>query len=257
MLYIREGFPEINEIVKCIVTKIYGNTVFVNVDEYKKEGILTISEVAPGRIRNLREYVVKNKTIICKVLRVDKINKRIDVSLRRVPIIVMKDKLEIIKKEEFSERVYKMIGEKLNLSKDELFEKTYEEIFDEFDTIYSALENIMMDNSKISIFKKLTSNQKDIFVEIINEKIKPEIFIFKKKFYLQTTALDGVDKIKEVIEETLEEIKIKDIKIIYLAAGKFEATFQNKLKIDVEKQMKLFFDTLKENSKKQQIIFRI
>ena len=100
MLYTKDGFPEINEIVKCSVTKIYGNTTFVQVDEYEKEGVLTISEIAPGRIRNLRDHVTENKTIVCKVLRVDEKGKRIDVSLRRVPVPVMREKLEQIKKED-------------------------------------------------------------------------------------------------------------------------------------------------------------
>ena len=100
MLYTKDGYPQINEIVLCTVKKIYGNTVFVDLNEYEKEGVLTISEIAPGRIRNLRDHVTEAKQIVCKVLRVDEKHNRIDVSLRRVPIPVMKDKLEEIKKEE-------------------------------------------------------------------------------------------------------------------------------------------------------------
>ena len=98
MLYTKEGYPDINEIVVCTVIKIYGNSTFVRLDEYEKEGVLTISEIAPGRIRNLRDHVTENKTIVCKVLRVDERQNRIDVSLRRVPIPVMREKLEEIKK---------------------------------------------------------------------------------------------------------------------------------------------------------------
>ena len=41
-----------------------------------------LSEIAPGRIRNLREYVVTKKRIICKILRIS--GERIYLSLRRV-----------------------------------------------------------------------------------------------------------------------------------------------------------------------------
>ena len=76
MLYTKDGYPEVNEIVVCTVRKIYGNSTFVYLTEYEKEGVLTISEIAAGRIRNLRDHVVEDKTIICKILRVDKKQKR-------------------------------------------------------------------------------------------------------------------------------------------------------------------------------------
>jgi translation initiation factor 2 alpha subunit (eIF-2alpha) len=68
-------------VVLCTVTKIVGTSVFVKLDDYNKEATIITSEIAPGRIRNLRDYVVPNKKIVCKILRID--NKgQIDLSLR-------------------------------------------------------------------------------------------------------------------------------------------------------------------------------
>ena len=72
---------EEGEIVLCTVDKIIGTTVFVKI-EGNGEGTITTSEIAPGRIRNLRDYVSPGRKIVCKVLRVD-VNK-ISLSLRRV-----------------------------------------------------------------------------------------------------------------------------------------------------------------------------
>jgi translation initiation factor 2 alpha subunit (eIF-2alpha) len=215
MLYTKDGFPEVNEIVLCEVTKIYGNSTFVQLLEYEKEGVLTISEIAPGRIRNLRDHVVENKVIVCKVLRVDPRLNRIDVSLRRVPIIVMKDKQEQIKKEEYSERIYmdvaKEVSDKdlkdekeLEKAKDALFENTYEPIFEEYETVYDALYDIMIDNSKLDMFTKIDQKTKDAFLKIINERIKPEQVVFKESFSLKSTAGDGVNQIKDVITKCLK-----------------------------------------------------
>ncbi len=222
MLYIKDGYPEVNEIVLCTVQKIYGNTTFVYLNEYEKEGVLTISEIAPGRIRNLRDHVIENKQIICKVLRVDEKNKRIDVSLRRVPIPVMKDKLEQIKKEEFSDKVYSEISKKLGMTKDDLFEKTYEPIFENYETVFEVLYEIMLENNKVSMFEQLTDKEKKVFVEIINEKIKPEQVIFKEKFNVNSKAQEGVEIIKNAITEVLNELNYEKINISYLAAGRFE-----------------------------------
>ena len=65
-------FPEEGEIVLCTVIKIMGTTVFVHLDDYNREGVVSTSEVAPGRIRNIRDYVTINKKIVCKILRIDR-----------------------------------------------------------------------------------------------------------------------------------------------------------------------------------------
>ena len=72
---------EVGDIVMCTVERIVGTTVFVKIDG-DGEGSIILSEIAPGRIRNLRDYVVPKKVIICKVLRVSA--DRIELSLRRV-----------------------------------------------------------------------------------------------------------------------------------------------------------------------------
>ena len=52
------------------VTKIEYHSVFVELDEYGKTALIHISEISPGRIRNIRDFVkVEDKKIVCKVLK--------------------------------------------------------------------------------------------------------------------------------------------------------------------------------------------
>jgi translation initiation factor 2 subunit 1 len=222
MLYTKDGFPEVNEIVKCTVKTISSdNVVFVSVDEYEKEGILTIQEIAPGRIRNLRDHVMEGKVIICKVIRVDLKQKRIDVSLRRVNVQARKEKLEEIKKEEFSEKFYIDAGKILNMSKDDLFEKTYEVIFDKYDSVFEALYDVMLNNEKVEMFKNLNKEQQQKFLEIINDRIKPEKITIKREFFISSDDMDGLKKIKDSISKALDFIKHKDSFVTYLAASHY------------------------------------
>lgn len=257
MLYTKDGYPEINEIVYCTVKKIYGNTTFVYLNEYEKEGVLTISEIAPGRIRNLRDHVIENKVIICKVLRVDSKQNRIDVSLRRVPIPVMKDKLDEIKKEEFSEKIYMDVGKELNETKDSLFEKTYEEIFENYNTVFEALYEIMLDNKKISVLSKLSDKEKETFIKVINDRIKPEEVVLKKKFHLSSTKPDGVGLVKNAIKCSTSPLKYDKINIYYVAAGEYAVTITHE---DIKSADKMF-NSLKNNlileSKKQDLDLKI
>jgi len=63
MLLKKEGFPEEDELVLCTVTKIFHNGVFVDLDEYNKGGMIHISEVSPGRIRTLSDFVKEGTKI--------------------------------------------------------------------------------------------------------------------------------------------------------------------------------------------------
>ena len=269
MLYTKDGFPEVNEIVLCEVTKIYGNSTFVQLLEYEKEGVLTISEIAPGRIRNLRDHVVENKVIVCKVLRVDPRLNRIDVSLRRVPIIVMKDKQESIKKEEYSERIYMDVVKELNpgkesmsdkeleKAKDTLFENTYEPIFEEYETVYDALYDVMIDNSKLDMFTKIDQKTKDAFLKIINERIKPDEVLFKETFSLKCTDSEGVNIIKDAIGNSLKPLNYEKISVIYTAAGEFAITITH----DDMKSAQRLFDKFRDNlvviAKEKKMILKI
>ena len=84
MLQKKKGFPESDELVFCTVTSVQSHSVFVKLEEYGVGGMIHISEVAPGRIRNIRDFVVENKPVVCKVTSINQERGHIDLSLRRV-----------------------------------------------------------------------------------------------------------------------------------------------------------------------------
>ena len=110
----KEGFPEEGELLLCTVTKIFGHSVFVNVEDYNRSGMIHISEISPGRIRNLRDYVVEGKKVVCVVLRVNKEKGHIDLSLRRVNESQKRKKLEDIKQEQKSEKIIETVAQELH-----------------------------------------------------------------------------------------------------------------------------------------------
>src|SRR3989344_4288149 len=102
---------EIGDIVLCTVTRIESTIVFVNIDG-NGDGTIVTSEIAPGRIRNLRDYVVPNKKIICKILRITQ-SGNVELSLRRVTQKETKELLNQYKLEKNYEGIIKnILGEK-------------------------------------------------------------------------------------------------------------------------------------------------
>jgi translation initiation factor 2 alpha subunit (eIF-2alpha) len=96
---------EIGDILLCTVDRIVGTVVFVKIEGEKREGSIILSEVAPGRIRNLRAHVVPKKKIACKVLRISQ--NRIDLSLRRVTQKEKKEIIELFKQEKSYKSIFK------------------------------------------------------------------------------------------------------------------------------------------------------
>ena len=124
---------EVGDIVLCTVDRIVGTNVFVKIHAGTKEieGCIVTSEIAPGRIRNIRDYVVPKKKIVCKILRIS--GDRIDLSLRRVTQKEQKEIKEQDNQEKSYESILKsVLGEKSG----EIMEKIQKR-----DSIYNFLQN--------------------------------------------------------------------------------------------------------------------
>ena len=125
MLLRKQGFPEDNELLLCTVTKVQFHSVFVNIDEYGKSGMIHISEVSPGRIRNIRDYVKEGKKVVCLVLKVNQEKGHIDLSLRRVNEGQKRAKVDEIKKEQVSEKIIEFVAKKSGLDVRKLFDEDH------------------------------------------------------------------------------------------------------------------------------------
>jgi len=196
-----DKFPEVEELVLCTVDQIMGTTVFVKLDNYGKTGVIATSEIAPGRIRNLRDYVVPNKKIVCKVLRIDKEKGHIDLSLRRVS---QKDTREIIEKFN-KERAANTI---LNLASKKV-EEISEKIKKKYNSLFEFLEKAKENESIISEFFNKEDSEK--ISSLIKERIKAKKIEVKKKISVSTIAPNGINIIKGALNR-------KDVSISYLGA---------------------------------------
>jgi len=174
---------EEGDIVLCTVDKIVRTNVFVHIEGHG-EGTIILSEIAPGRIRNIRNYVVPKKKIVCKVLRIKKGN--IDLSLRRVSKKERKEKLEEVKQEKSYSSIIKSVVK----------DKTEEIII-----------KIKKGDDLLSFFQEAKENPKkleEFFTKIDSKKIldilntqKQKRAIVKKEISLITKKPDGLNLIKK------------------------------------------------------------
>lgn len=212
MFFKNAGFPEVDELVLVTVTKVNPNSVFVTLDHYGgRTGLIHISEISPGRIRNIRDFVIEGKKVVCKVLKIDKELGHIDLSLRRVTEIQRREFLDSIKQEQKAEKLIAVFAEQNKLPK-ETSAKITSDIKKEYERLHDFFSDLVEDNVKAEDVVKDKLAKK--FEEFIKERIKPEEAELKGKVRITLFDSDGAEQVKKILKEVEENTVIK-----YLGAG--------------------------------------
>lgn len=237
-----EKFPEEDEVLFGTVDRITGTSVFVKLEEYGKEGVISFSEVAPGRIRNIRDYVRIGQKIVVKVLRVNREKAHIDLSLRRVSA---KEKKEIIdenkKKKEFEAIVNLVIKnkDKVESSMNELKKKIkFKEFFSKFISEPKEVE---------ALLKEAGFSEEELkkVMEIMAEKIKEKKVIVKSKLSLSCEASDGIERIKSL----LLALEKGGATASYLGAPNYLVSVENTDYKEANKKLKELLESLNLKAK--------
>lgn len=243
MFYKKDNFPEEDELVICTVQKILPHSVFCTLDEYKiKEGLLHISEVSPGRIRNIRDYVIEGKKIICKILHVDKEKNQIDLSLRRVSLTARKQKDKEYKQEQKAEKLLESLAEKLNINLEEAYKKVGYAIIDKYGLIHPFFQEISEKDesllTNIGVDKKIA----EMLTKIIKEKIKASEVKISAVLTLKSYEENGIEVIKKILKN-IKDINL-NISINYISAPKYGITIKSKDYKEAEEIFKKISDEL-------------
>ena len=208
--------PEEGELVKCTVTSVQSHSIFVRIDDYGINGMIHISEVAPGRIRNMRDYVVEGKSVICKVLRVNLERGHVDLSLRRVSESQRRNKVNEIKKEKLAEKLVEVVAFNLNMKSEELYSAISEKVHEHFYLLFECFSEVARGNFSISELK-LPKNVSDELKKVILDRLKPEVVISSGRMVLESYAPDGV----EVVKAALKQAADLGSEVKYLGGGAY------------------------------------
>ncbi|MEM3091502.1 MAG: hypothetical protein QXU39_02510 [Candidatus Pacearchaeota archaeon] len=231
--------PEIGDIVLCTVDRIVGTNVFVKIDSLGgKEGFIVFSEIAPGRIRNIRDYVVPQKKIICKILRAS--GDRIELSLRRVTQKEQKELKERYSQEKGYENVLKSV-----LGKES--EKIIKKITESY-SLYDFLQEAKENPKKLEEFVGKDNAKK--IISILNAA-KPKKFILKKEIFLRTIEPDGIFLIKEFLKN------IKNVEIKYLSGGRYSLKKESEDIKRADQELQKELEELEKKAKNKGIEFSI
>ena len=217
--------PEEGELVYATVTEITPYGVYVSLDEYDGlKGFLHISEISTGWVRNISRYVKENQKLVLKVIRVNKVRREVDLSLRQVTDEERRAKMLQIKRAEKARNVFNTVRMRLNLTEEE--EAKYEDtILEEYDDLYEALEALVAKGAKAFEGLNLPAEYVATLEQVAKEKITLPSVNIKGVIEARSLSPNGIDIIKEALDAA-EKVKSggAEVKIIYLAASKYMIT---------------------------------
>ena len=250
MLLKKEGFPEDDELVICTVTKVLPHSVFVNVDEYSKQGMIHISEVSPGRIRNIRDFVKESKKIVCKVLKTNQEKGYIDLSLRRVTETQKRKKIDDIKQEQVAEKIIEFAARDLKISVNKLFEDIVNSVLKKYVSLPDYFQQVVTDTSKIND-AGLDEKASKKLEELIKLRIKKESVKLEGRLKLSSYAKNGLDVVKSALKKAENAGKEK-ASIKYLGGGFYNLVINANDYKEAEKLLKDTTETAIEFIKKNE-----
>jgi len=232
---------EEGQIVLCTVDKILGTTVFVKIQD-NLEGTITTSEISPGRIRNLRDYVIPGKKIVCKILKIH--GEKIYLSLRRVKQNEKKELLDKVSKEKSYKAILKTV-----LGSDES-----KPIIENITQDYSIIEffEIIKENPKILEKYTKKADSEKILKILDSKKEKPKKI--KQIFRLSSSSPEGIKIVKNILKESCKDSKCD---ISYLAAGKYNLSITGQDFKGIKSEVNSTLNSLEKFAKKEHCEFSL
>ncbi|HII15523.1 MAG TPA: translation initiation factor IF-2 subunit alpha [Nanoarchaeota archaeon] len=213
MVYMKKGVPEEGELVLCTVRKILPHSVFVDLVEYgNREAMIHISEIAPGRIRNIRDYVKEDKEVVCKVLQLNRDRGTIDLSLRRVSLQQRLKKEDEFKQEQKSEKILEVVAQKLKTTLQDVYEKAGNKIKEEYGTLTACFHDVSVNGESVLKEMGLPENYVTELFEVIKERIKPPEARVVAELTLESNDESGVEAIRKALKAGETAIKENNYK---------------------------------------------
>jgi len=223
-----EGWPDPGELVVGKVDEIEDFGVFVDLEEYRdKRGLIHVSEVASGWIKNIRDHVNLDQTVVCKVLDVDTDAQQIDLSLKDVNDHQRSDKIQEWKNEQKADNWLELaFGEDIA---DEEFRRIAGALLDEFATLYDAFEQSAIHGHEALENVDLSEDERDAIVETARENVSVPYVTVTGYLSLESADSDGVDTVRETLQvaegngEVPDEV---DLDVTYVGAPEYRIRVQ-------------------------------
>jgi translation initiation factor 2 subunit 1 len=223
-----EGWPDEGELVVGKVDDIEDFGVFVDLEEYQgKRGLVHVSEVASGWIKNVRDHVNEDQTVVAKVLDVDTDSQQIDLSLKDVNDHQRSDKIQDWKNEQKADKWLTLaFGEDMA---DDQFRRIANGLLADFGSLYDVFEQAAIHGHEALDGTDLDDEDIDAIVETARENVSVPYVTVTGYVTLTSPDSDGVDDVKEALQAAEGNGEVPDeadLDVTYVGAPEYRLRVQ-------------------------------
>ncbi len=214
-----DDFPSRGELIIGTVKEINPNSVFVSLDEYEKEGMIHISEIAKKWVRDIRDWVTVDKKIVCQVKDVREEKDQIDLSLKEVDERAKNRRMQEWKRDERGEEFLEEMAEEREISLDEIYEEVGFELQENFRDMLEPFEIAVRKGTEELVKRGVDEEWVGDIKKIGDENISRKTERLDERFTLRVWEPDGIEIIRSAFGEVGEE---NDVEFKYITAPEYE-----------------------------------
>ncbi len=210
----RQGYPKRFELVVCRITKIFPHSALAELVEYRKKGLIHVSEVALRWVRNIREFIKLNQYVVCQVMRVD--GEDISLSVKRVRKEESERRLNEFKRETKAEKALELTAKDMKKSLDQAYDEVGYILQEEFGSIYRAFE-FAVKNPDLLKTKGVPAGWLEPIIKTAQKSVSEKEYEVKAKLDLRCYGSRGVETIKKALLDAEGE----GLEVRYVSAPRY------------------------------------
>ncbi len=259
MVRMRKELPDVGELVVATVKQVFEYGAYLILDEYNSmEAYLPWSEVASKWVRNIRDVIREGQKVVVKVIRVNRRNKQVDVSLKRVFDNERRRKMLEWKRAVRAEKILELAAKKIGKTLDEAYEKAGWKLEDYYGEIYAGLEQAVMRGPE----GLKEAGIEEPWLSALYEEATRHIEVKKVKITgtltLRSLSPDGVNRIRRVLSEPLSKLSLDEntsIRVYTAGAPRYKIEVTSTDYKTAEKVLASYIRSAEKLSKKLSVEF--
>ncbi len=222
------GWPNPGELVVGRVDEIEDFGVFIDLEEYEnKRGLVHVSEVASGWIKNVRDHVNTDQMVVCKVIEVDESAQQVDLSIKDVNDHQRSDKIQDWKNDQKADKWMEIaFGEDID---DDSFRRIANELIDQHGSLYAGFEQAAIHGPEALDRTDLDEGEIDAIVETARKNVSVPYVTVTGYVDLEAPGGNGVEDVREALQaaegngEVPEEV---DLEVTYVGSPEYRIRVQ-------------------------------
>ncbi len=215
----KKGWPKENELVIVKIKRIMDYGAIADLIEYeKRDGFVHISNVTKSWVKNIRSHVSVGETRVAEVLKVDKGERTINLSLKDVTDTQIKRKMNQWKREKRTDKIIGKLAKDLEEDPEEAKEKIIPKLNEEYGEGYLAFEEASAKGEEALEDIEIPEKWKKKILEYSEENIKPPEVTIEGIFEISTLEGNGI----EIIKKSMESVEQENVRMEYVSAPKYK-----------------------------------